>query len=161
MDISAWLRGLGLERYEQAFRENAIDEAILPKLTAEDLGDLGVTAVGHRRILLDDAAAQRELMAQHCAVAGLVEKAIEYWDTAGRLAVQRSTMAEAVAHFGKAINLLASLPKSPERRSSELSLQLLLAGALTAAKGWASPEAGEAYARARGCAVRPRRGPSL
>jgi hypothetical protein len=31
MDISIWLRGLGLERYEQAFRENAIDEAILPK----------------------------------------------------------------------------------------------------------------------------------
>jgi hypothetical protein len=53
MDISAWLRGLGLERYEQAFRENAIDEAILPKLTAQDLRDLGVTAVGHRRILLD------------------------------------------------------------------------------------------------------------
>jgi hypothetical protein len=53
MDISAWLRGLGLERYEQAFRENAIDEAILPKLTAEDLRDLGVTAAGHRHILLD------------------------------------------------------------------------------------------------------------
>ncbi|WP_245502320.1 SAM domain-containing protein [Bradyrhizobium betae] len=59
MDISAWLRGLGLERDEQAFRENAIDEAILPKLTAEDLKDLGVTAVGHRRILLDAIAALR------------------------------------------------------------------------------------------------------
>src|SRR5215510_14244061 len=59
MDISAWLRGFGLERYEQAFRENAIDEASLPKLTAEDLRDLGVTAVGHRRILLDAIAALR------------------------------------------------------------------------------------------------------
>src|SRR5947207_13193410 len=59
MDISAWLRGLGLERYEQAFRENAIDEAILPKLTAEDLRDIGVTAVGHRRILLGAIAALR------------------------------------------------------------------------------------------------------
>ncbi len=59
MDISAWLRGLGLERYEQAFRENAIDEAILPKLTAEDLRDLGVTAVGHRRVLLNAIAAVR------------------------------------------------------------------------------------------------------
>src|SRR6266576_3903483 len=59
MDISAWLRGLGLERYEEAFRENAIDEAILPKLTAEDLRELGVTAVGHRRILLDAIAASR------------------------------------------------------------------------------------------------------
>src|SRR5882672_2904086 len=59
MDISVWLRGLGLERYGQAFRENAIDEASLPKLTAEDLRDLGVTAVGHRRILLDAIAALR------------------------------------------------------------------------------------------------------
>jgi class 3 adenylate cyclase/predicted ATPase len=95
------------------------------------------------------AAAQPELMAQHCAGAGLVEKAIEYWDKAGRLAVQRSTMAEAAAHFGKAIELLTGLPRSPQRQSSELSLQLALAGALTAAKGWASPEAGGAYARAR------------
>jgi class 3 adenylate cyclase/predicted ATPase len=59
MDISAWLRSLDLERYEQAFRENAINEASLPKLTAEDLRDLGVTAVGHRRILLDAIAALR------------------------------------------------------------------------------------------------------
>jgi hypothetical protein len=58
-------------------------------------------------------------------------------------------MAEAAAHFGKALELLASLPRSPERRSNELSLQLALAGALTAAKGWASPQAGEAYASAR------------
>src|SRR5262245_51164613 len=59
MDISAWLRRLGLERYGQAFRENAIDEAVLPTLTPEDLRDLGVTAVGHRRILLDAIAALR------------------------------------------------------------------------------------------------------
>jgi class 3 adenylate cyclase/predicted ATPase len=95
------------------------------------------------------AAAQPELMAQHCASAGMAEKAIEYWEKAGHLAVQRSTMVEAAAHFGNAIKLLGSLPKSPERRSNERSLQLALAGAITAAKGWASPEAGEAYARAR------------
>jgi len=97
----------------------------------------------------ETAAAQPELMAQHCAKAGLVEQAIEYWGKAGRLAIHRSTMAETAAHFGKALELLASLPKSPQRRSSELSFQLALAGAITAAKGWASPEAGEAYARAR------------
>ncbi|MCA6115497.1 AAA family ATPase [Bradyrhizobium sp. WSM 1738] len=95
------------------------------------------------------AAAQPELVAQHCTCAGMVEKAVEYWDKAGRMAVQRSTMAEAAAHFGKALELLGSLPKSPEECSNERSLQLALAGALTAAKGWASPEAGEAYARAR------------
>ncbi|MGY3610937.1 MULTISPECIES: ATP-binding protein [unclassified Bradyrhizobium] len=95
------------------------------------------------------AAAQPELMAQHCASAGMVEKAIAYWDQAGRSAVQRSTMAEAAAHFRTALELLGSLPKNPEQQSRERSLQLALAGALTAAKGWASPEAGEAYARAR------------
>ena len=56
MDISAWLRELGLERYEQAFRENNIDGKIIPKLTAEDLKDLGVTLVGDRRRLLDAIA---------------------------------------------------------------------------------------------------------
>ena len=44
MDISAWLRGLGLERYETAFRDNEIDWSLLPKLTADDLKDIGVTA---------------------------------------------------------------------------------------------------------------------
>jgi class 3 adenylate cyclase/predicted ATPase len=107
------------------------------------------------------AAAQPELMAQHCAMAGLVEKAIEYWDTAGHLAVQRSTMSEAAAHFGKALDLVASLPKSPQRQSSELTLQLALAGAVTAAKGWASPQAGEAYARARELCREAPAGPQL
>jgi class 3 adenylate cyclase len=57
MDVGGWLRSLGLERYEAAFRENEIDETILPKLTAEDLKDLGVVVVGHRRKLLDAIAA--------------------------------------------------------------------------------------------------------
>jgi hypothetical protein len=56
MDIAAWLRGLGLDRYEAAFRENEIDWALLPKLTADDLKDLGVTLVGHRRRLLEAIA---------------------------------------------------------------------------------------------------------
>ena len=53
MDLGGWLRGLGLEQYEAAFRDNAIDETLLPNLTAEDLKDLGVVIVGHRRKLLD------------------------------------------------------------------------------------------------------------
>jgi class 3 adenylate cyclase len=52
MDIGGWLRGLGLERYEQAFRDNEIDLHVLPELTADDLKELGVTAIGHRRLLL-------------------------------------------------------------------------------------------------------------
>jgi class 3 adenylate cyclase/predicted ATPase len=57
VDIGNWLRGLGLAQYETVFRENAIDAAVLPSLTAEDLKDLGVTLVGHRRRLLDAIAA--------------------------------------------------------------------------------------------------------
>jgi class 3 adenylate cyclase len=59
MNLGAWLRSLGLEQYEAAFRENAIDDTVLPSLTAEDLKDLGVGIVGHRRKLLNAIAALR------------------------------------------------------------------------------------------------------
>lgn len=59
IDVEGWLRELGLEQYEAAFRSNAINEKVLPNLTAEDLKDLGVALVGHRRILLDAIAALR------------------------------------------------------------------------------------------------------
>ena len=57
MDVAAWLRGLGLEQYAPAFRDNDIDGEVLPELTADDLNELGVTSVGHRRKLLDAIAA--------------------------------------------------------------------------------------------------------
>jgi len=59
MDVGGWLRKLGLEQYEAAFRENKIDDTVLPRLTAEDLKDLGVGFVGHRRKLLDAIVALR------------------------------------------------------------------------------------------------------
>jgi class 3 adenylate cyclase/predicted ATPase len=57
MDIAAWLQGLGLERYVPAFRDNEIDWEVLPKLMSEDLREIGVAAIGHRRKLLDAIAA--------------------------------------------------------------------------------------------------------
>jgi len=51
MDIVVWLRSLGLGKYEAAFRENEITEKVLPNLTAEDLKELGVAALGPRRTL--------------------------------------------------------------------------------------------------------------
>ena len=63
MDVGGWLRRLGLEQYEASFRENKIDDTVLPRLTAEDLKDLGVGFVGHRRKLLDAIAALREVSA--------------------------------------------------------------------------------------------------
>src|SRR5436190_7076558 len=58
-DLGGWLRGLGLEQYETAFRENEIDDTVLPNLTADGLKDLGVGPVGHRRRLLDAIAVLR------------------------------------------------------------------------------------------------------
>jgi hypothetical protein len=57
MDVAEWLRGLGLDQYVPAFRANDIDEEVLRRLTGEDLRELGVTSIGHRRRLLDAIAA--------------------------------------------------------------------------------------------------------
>ena len=57
MDVAAWLRGLGLEQYAPAFRDNDVDGEVLPELTADDLISIGVTSVGHRRKLLAAIAA--------------------------------------------------------------------------------------------------------
>jgi len=59
MDVVVWLRSLGLGKYEALFRENDIDETVLPNLTVEDLKELGVASLGHRRKLLDAIAALR------------------------------------------------------------------------------------------------------
>ncbi|MDI2072670.1 adenylate/guanylate cyclase domain-containing protein, partial [Bradyrhizobium sp. Mp27] len=59
MDVTAWLCGLGLGQYAQAFRENDIDAEVLLDLTAEDLIGLGVASIGHRRKLLAAIAALR------------------------------------------------------------------------------------------------------
>ena len=93
--------------------------------------------------------AQPELMARHCTEAGLAAKAIEYWWPAGRLASARSAVAEAIGHFGKALELLATLPDTPARAVQELDLLTAQGGALTAARGYSAAETGRVYARAR------------
>src|SRR5260370_9212075 len=57
MDVAEWLRGLGLDQYIPAFRANDIDEKVLRRLTGEDLRELGINSIGHRRRLLDAIAA--------------------------------------------------------------------------------------------------------
>ena len=59
MDIGSWLRSLGLAKYEAIFRENDIDETVLPSLTHENLKELGVASFGHRVKLLDAIAPAR------------------------------------------------------------------------------------------------------
>ena len=70
------------------------------------------------------AEAQPELLAQHCAQAGLVEQAIAYYTRAGQRALARSAMAEATAQLKKGLELLTSLPDSASRQRQELELQI-------------------------------------
>src|SRR4051812_47229604 len=62
VNVGAWLHGLGLERYERAFRDNDVDADVLPELTADDLIGLGIASIGHRRKLLAAIAALRQDM---------------------------------------------------------------------------------------------------
>jgi len=59
VDVGEWLHNLGLGQYKAAFRENGVDAEVLPTLTGEELKDIGVSLIRHRRRLLDAIAALR------------------------------------------------------------------------------------------------------
>src|SRR5262249_42873227 len=92
---------------------------------------------------------QPELLAYHYTEANLSAQAIPYWQRAGQKAVQRSANTEAISHLSKGLELLKTVPDSPERLQQELLLQTALGPALMAAKSYAAPEVERAYARAR------------
>jgi predicted ATPase len=87
--------------------------------------------------------AQPALLAQHCAEAGLAEKAAGYWLKAGEQAIPRGAITEAVAQLRKGLDLLSDVPDGVARQEQELDMQETLGWALTATKGLAAPEAGE------------------
>jgi class 3 adenylate cyclase/tetratricopeptide (TPR) repeat protein len=95
------------------------------------------------------ARQEPELLAHHYTEAGLAPQALRYWGVAALRAMQRSANLEAIAHTGKAFELLATLPDTRERRVHELGLRFLSGGALWAAKGFASPEVEETFLRAQ------------
>ena len=92
---------------------------------------------------------QPELLAQHYAEAGLVEKSVTLWGEAGRRSVARSAMVEAAAQLQKGLDQLALLPNTPERQRAEIEFHTTLGAVLDTVKGQAAPETGRAFARAR------------
>src|SRR5262249_15898126 len=80
----------------------------------------------------DQGETEAELLAHHYTEAGLTEQAIPYWQRAGQQASDRSAYVEAIAHLTKGLEVLASLPETPEHAQHELELQIAL-GAVTAA----------------------------
>src|SRR4051794_15515246 len=126
MNVAAWLQSLGLERYEPLFRDNEIDWGVLPKLTSEDLKEIGVVAIGHRRKLLDAIAAlgapipaaiipvagpdrlapgdaeRRQLTVMFCDLVGSTALAsrLDPEDLREVLGLYHAAVAEVVARFG-------------------------------------------------------------
>ncbi len=92
---------------------------------------------------------QPEIVAHHLTKAGLVDKAVEYWIVAGQVAMTRSATPEAIAHLDSGYHVLMTLPDSDERDRQELCIQLARGSAMVAAHGFAAPETGGAYKRAR------------
>jgi class 3 adenylate cyclase len=119
VDIAGWLRELGLELYVPAFRENDIDGDVLRSLTAEDLRDLGIASVGHRRRLLDaikglpadsaptpaalkiETAERRHLTVMFCDLADstALSSRLDPEDLREVLGAYRAAVAEVVAGF--------------------------------------------------------------
>jgi len=107
------------------------------------------------------AATQLVDMARHYAEAGLIEKAVGYLLGAGRQAIAKWALAEAVAQLRKGLELLTGLPEGETRHELELNLQQALGSALIATKGYSALEPGEAYARARQLCDQLKRPPKL
>jgi DNA-binding winged helix-turn-helix (wHTH) protein/predicted ATPase len=121
---------------------------------------------GHIAVTLEDlfpeiAAAQPALLAHHCEEAGLIEQAVEYWLAAGRLAWTRSATTEAVTLVRRGLALVRGSADPDWRQERELDLQIALAQALTAIRGWSTTELEEAYARIRKLATRLNRPQAL
>jgi predicted ATPase len=95
------------------------------------------------------AESQPELLARHCTEAGLIEKAAGLWGKAGQQSQARSALVEAVAQLTRALELIATLPGTPELRREQIRLQVALIAPLYHVKGYAAPETRAAAERAR------------
>ncbi|MER9256603.1 AAA family ATPase [Mesorhizobium sp. M0598] len=97
----------------------------------------------------DVVETQPELLAHHFTQAGLMERAVDYWQRAGERAFRRSAAAEATGHLAKSIELLRTLPEDRAQAERELHLQTMLGQACIARHGYAASETAAAFARAR------------
>jgi predicted ATPase len=90
---------------------------------------------------------QPELLAHHYTEAGLIEQALPYWQQAGQRAIERSANVEAISYLNKGLELMKTLPETPERARQELMLQIALSVPLAALKSWGAPEVIQVYTR--------------
>lgn len=92
---------------------------------------------------------QPELIAYHFTEAGFNQQAVTYWQKAGQIAMRRSANVEALNHLQRGLELLETLPDSPDRVLQEVTLQTMLGQSSMQIRGWAAPEVRQAFSRAR------------
>jgi tetratricopeptide (TPR) repeat protein len=141
---------LSQTRLSYAFKHALIRDAAYESLLRSQRRDY------HRKLaevlqqdFLEIVEGQPELLAMHFTEAGLIGRAIPYWQQAGQRALERSANTEAIRLFGAGLDLLTKLPKSAEHDSQELQLYLGYLPALNVSRSWSATETGAAYERAR------------
>jgi class 3 adenylate cyclase/predicted ATPase len=110
----------------------------------------------HQRIALvleaqfvETAEAQPELLAHHYMEAGLIEQAVPYWQQAGQRAIARSAYMEAMTHLRQGLEMLQTLPETPERTQREVDMLIALGASLATTKGETAPEVEQTFIRAQ------------
>jgi predicted ATPase len=101
------------------------------------------------RQFADLAENQPELLARHCAQAGLIEKAAGLWGKAGQRSLERSAPVEALTQFTRALEQIAALPATPALRRQQIRMQIGVANALMYSKGHGAAETLVAFDHAR------------
>jgi class 3 adenylate cyclase/predicted ATPase len=130
-------------RFKHALIQDAAYQSLLKRSRQQHhrrIADVLETQFG------ETADARPELLAHHYTEAGVVARAIPYWQAAGRRALERSANHEAMAHINRGLELLTALPETDERARQELTLQIMLGAALASTLG--PQTTGQVYARA-------------
>jgi predicted ATPase/class 3 adenylate cyclase len=91
---------------------------------------------------------QLALLGYHCSRAGMLEEAVAASLDAGKMALARSAIKEAISNLWIGVDLVSQLPASRQRYQAEITLQSTLAMAYTALEGWAGPQVDRPYNRA-------------
>jgi len=102
----------------------------------------------------EEAAVEPEVIARHLSLAGLPERAVEYWLLAGQRAGERSAHREAIASLESGLRELERLSPSPSRDEHEFALRIALGASLLTVKGWSDPNVEGNYERAQALSAR-------
>jgi len=132
--------------FKHALVQDAVHGTLLRNVRRQLHAQIAEALEAHSPELMNT---QPELFAQHYEEAGLVEKSAAYWGKAGQRSAARSAMAEAATQLQRGLDQLALLPNNHERQRQELEFWCALGAVLQVVKGFAAPESGNTYNRAR------------